>query len=59
MIAALATATTAQLREIVADLDAAPVGDEVGVDLPDRSLMVNVADGPSCAGARPTGSDSR
>jgi hypothetical protein len=45
LIAALATATTAQLREIVADLDAAPVGDEVGVDLPDRSLMVKVADG--------------
>jgi hypothetical protein len=44
LIAALATATTAQLRAIVAALDAPPVGDTVGVDLPDRSLTVNVAD---------------
>src|SRR5918996_6425283 len=44
LIAALASATTAQLREIVAALDTAPVGDTVGVNLPDRSLTVNVTD---------------
>ena len=51
VIAALATATTAQLRAIVAALDAPPVGDTVGVDLPDRSLTSTWPTRPSCARA--------
>ena len=55
----LATATTAQLREIVAALDAPPVGDTVGVSLPDRSLTVNVADATELRARAPPTSCAR